>query len=290
MNSEVYENITALVDNEIKEKERRETLRRQIENNEDLKFEFEVQQSVKSLLKERFADQKAPEFLKAQVLESIKSKVPEKQIAQPKSSDILTYIKRKLIYPKAKLAFGTIILLILSTLLFKPFSDKQQMTPSGVEKAELGNLLFEAKENFKKIIDGTLKFHIESSNPNEIYQFFQNAGVGYNVAVPEFKDWDLAGAVVSEAKGKKLAHQIYQGRGKEILYLYQVSNDYCDKSIVKISEEIFAHLKTNPFYKLEEKDRATYIWKSKGNVYALVTNEKCERVEKDFLTSFIAQK
>lgn len=71
MQTDLLEEITALVDGEIADKARSHELSNLINNDENLSFEKHVQISVKSLCKNRFAKQKAPEFL----ISSIKNKL-----------------------------------------------------------------------------------------------------------------------------------------------------------------------------------------------------------------------
>lgn len=51
---------------------------------------------------------------------------------------------------------------------------------------------------------------------------------------------------------------------------------------------MLSYIENNPYYKVEEQNQATYLWKSGSNIYTLVTNEKCDKVEKHFLSSFIS--
>lgn len=71
MQTDLLEEITALVDGEITDMTRKKELLKLIINDEKLVFEKHVQVSVKSLCRKRFANQKTPNFL----AESIKSKL-----------------------------------------------------------------------------------------------------------------------------------------------------------------------------------------------------------------------
>ena len=77
MGIEIREEITALVDNEITDKSRIEELSLLLENDEKLLLEHHIQHKVKSLCKERFASQKAPDYLsvsiRSKILASIKT-------------------------------------------------------------------------------------------------------------------------------------------------------------------------------------------------------------------------
>lgn len=286
MKTKTSENITAFVDNELKNNKQEKELSDKIETDAELKFEYQIQNSMKNLLQKRFAEQKAPEHLRSKVLYSIRTEVPASRSNQ--SIGIFEQLKQLLNPGKIQFAFGMAIILAALLFLFQPFSTQEQTSNTSIKQARIGGIFFEANNNFDKIREGKLKCQITSSNPEEVASFFKKAGVSYEVSIPKFKNWDLAGGVVSEANGKKLAHQVYSGPNNEILYLYQVSDNYCKKSIVQISDEMLSYIENNPYYKVEEQNQATYLWKSGSNIYTLVTNEKCDKVEKHFLSSFIS--
>lgn len=71
-NSEnIFELITALVDNELDSKNY-QNLKEKIENDELLSKEYIIQSQIKNLLKKRFASHKSPDYLQKSILNKIK--------------------------------------------------------------------------------------------------------------------------------------------------------------------------------------------------------------------------
>lgn len=114
MKTKTSENITAFVDNELKNNKQEKELSDKIETDAELKFEYQIQNSMKNLLQKRFAEQKAPEHLRSKVLYSIRTEVPASRSNQ--SIGIFEQLKQLLNPGKIQFAFGMAI--ILAALLF----------------------------------------------------------------------------------------------------------------------------------------------------------------------------
>ncbi|MGD8781447.1 MAG: hypothetical protein PVH88_21090 [Ignavibacteria bacterium] len=276
----INENITAFVDDQITDPQKVKEIEKAISACDELRFEYNVQRSVKNLLRERFAGRRAPEQLRESVIQAtIKSNnVPA---AKPqKSFDIWS------IFKSPRFAFAAIILF---GLVFY-FNNGSTVDPVELFNEQSGNfnMAVQAERNFNSIINGELAVQIASNNPEEILKFFKKNGVNYICSVPTFNDWNLVGAVVSEDKGQKFAHHVYTGKEGQILYLYQVERKYfTSMKVLDLSSDLINYLTDGNVVKINKPDHNTFLWISGNNVYSLVSNENPNLIENKFLAGFL---
>ncbi len=276
----INENITALVDNEINDSRKINELNKAISENEDLLLEYNIQSSVKNLLKERFAGQKAPLHLRESVIQStIKSY--DNPVAEPKPIfDIWS------IFKSPQFAFATLI--IIAAVFY--FTGNSNVDPVKLFNQQSGNfnMAVQAERNFESIMKGELTVQLASNNPEELKAFFKENGVDYVCSIPTFDDWNLVGAVVSEDKGKKFAHHVYAGDDGQILYLYQVQKKYLTSTkILDLSNDMMDYLSDGNIVKVDKVDHNTFLWMSGENVFSLVSNESISKIENKFLAGFL---
>ncbi len=274
------EKITALVDNEIKDSIEAEKLKKAISENDKLLFEYNVQSSVKNLLRERFAGQKAPEHLRETVIRSTIKSHKNSVVETKKSFDIWS------IFRSPQFAFA--VLILIAAVFY--FNSDSTVDPVKLFNEQTGNfnMAIQAERNFESIIKGELKVQIASDNPEELKAFFKQNGVNYVCRIPTFEDWNLVGAVVSEDKGQKFAHHVYAGDNGKILYLYQVEKKYfTSDKVLDLSDNMMRYLSDGNVVKVDQSDHNTFMWMSEKNIYSLVSNENTNLIENKFLAGFL---
>ena len=281
MNKEILEEITALVDKEIKDPARVNELFREIENDPMLKFEYNVQLSTKNLLSSRFANQKAPEYL----TESIRSQIfNEIQPAEEETEKTSVFAKLKGVFLKPGVAFAFSLAVSLIIFLTFPVKKTTPVDLASLQKGSL-NMFVLANNNFEKIIQGTMPVQFSSSDPQAVKEFLKSQGVNYDILIPQCPSWKLKGACVSEQKGEKFAHHVYTDSKGKVLYIFQV-NEGClkKKKSLALSSEMLDYIDKGNFFRLEESDHCVFLFKEKKNIIALVSNEALDNVENNFLT------
>lgn len=273
----VQERITALVDGEIIDEIEKAETEKLVFSDDNLKFDFDAQNIVKKLLREKFAETRTPEYL----TESIKSKLMAETKVQSNYSKGASYwelfLKPQVVIP---LAAASILIIIF-------FYSSASFTPEKLVAEQTGqnNMFVQAVNNFSSIIDGKLSAQITSDDPQKISKFFVSAGVNYSTVIPKCKDWTLAGGVVSDEKGIKFAHHLYSDNQRHIVYIYQADIDFIqDKRVLTLTDDLMEYLKHNELV-LDYNKFASAIWLKDHKVFVLVSNDSLSKIKRNFLTS-----
>ena len=278
-----YEEITALVDNELSD-ERKDVILNMIDRDEDLQKEFYIQSDIKSMLKKRFANQQAPAYLYDSIMTQISSRNMldnENSRGENKLKEFLT----NLLQPKY--VFAIITLFAVVFFLSMPF---QTISESELVEKQTGqfNMWVQANSNFEKIINGELSAQIVSSNPQEIQNFFSEKGVDYSAEIPLCKNWDLLGGVVSEDKGTKFAHHVYADKDGHIVYVYQVSENYfTSQKVLDLSNDLMTYISEGNVVKHQYYDHVSFILKSHDKIFTVVANENPGKIESDLISQLL---
>jgi len=183
--------------------------------------------------------------------------------------------------PKILFGFGTVILVLLSLLIFeRPSYDKLLKAQSGED-----NMFVQAGNNFASILQGKLRVQFSSNKPTDLKEYFQKSGVTYNTCVPEFSQWELVGGVVSENHGEKFAHHVYQKNGT-VLYLYQVDIKCFRDGQLALSDSLLEEIHKGNIVNTNIKGNNAFVWEYEEKTFILFTNETEEKIKDNFLVYF----
>lgn len=281
-------NITSYVDGEITSLEESLRIKTLIETSAEFKFEYEVQSGVKSLLQERFSSGCASIELRENILKSLRAEVNAiEQSKKPvvKKINIIENIIGFFTHPVPALAALAGIFFIF--IYFFTFGTPERSFIFDREHGEY-NMVERARENFSKILSGELKPQFTEVNPQQIKNFFKTSGVKYETVIPECKYWKILGSVVSDCKGEKLAHTVYTSPKGEVMYLFQVDEEYFTKyKTLDVSEDLMQALKSEKYLKFSEEGTCIFMWKHTGKIFTLISNGNSETIETDFLAQLI---
>jgi hypothetical protein len=273
MNNQVkiFEEITALVDNELNDTVREQFLLNSIKNDVELNSEYQIQSSIKNLVGSRLSFVPTPGYLSARIKNQIREEAGQAKFSL---KDYLSPYFRKPVY-----AIPAAAAIILFLIIFQLDSSVN---------ISASDMFAQAEYNFNSIINGELKPQKLCNNSREVKNFFTNSGVTYATVVPEFSDWHILGAVVSNENGEKLAHHVYADNSGHIIYLYQVSeNQLTEKKLLELSPYLLNKCKTKRFVKFNSESHSTYLFIHNNNVFALVTNDEDAKIEKNFIANLI---
>jgi hypothetical protein len=270
MNNEL---ITAYVDNEIKDENLLNQITEKIQSDFNLKYEFEVQSLCKNIVKQKLPPVKAPDYLKQRILSEIK---PRESSFKKKTNFLLNLIARP------SFSFATAIVIVASIILITVNRFENKLPPDvDLASLESDNMFLQAINNYSSILKGELKPQYITDDSKEICNFFYKSGVNYSTVVPEFKEWKLLGAVVSEDKGTKLAHHVYVGSKNQIIYVFQVDEDYINK-VVKLDTDLLNYLDLGNCFSKEYNNNLVLFTKVNHNIFAVISNDDFDFVKNNF--------
>lgn len=270
MNSEL---ITAYVDNEIKDEKLLNEVSQKIQSDFNLRYEFEVQSLCKRIVKNKVSKVAAPSYLKEKIISEIKPKEAQKEQKRNFLFDI---------FYKPSFSFATALVIVVAIVLIT-INRYNTTTPPEIDLANLkpDNMFVQAVNNYSAILKGQLAPQLVSNNSKEICDFFSHNGVNYSTIVPEFKEWKLLGAVISEDKGHKLAHHVYVGNNNELIYVFQVDEGYIN-NIVDLDTDLVSYLDSGNCYSKEINKNLVLFTKIGHNICAVVANNDFENVKNNF--------
>lgn len=272
---EIIDEITSYIDDEIKDISVIRRIKKLIDENSSVRAEYMQQTAVKKLLNERFSATKAPEYLVNNIRHQIFKPLPAKK------SDPYQFIQY---FFEAKYAFALFVIVSFFILVSIPFIP--QLSPESLLSQQKGNnnMLIQTHTNFHKIVDGELKVQYVTKDSKSIAGFFETNGVSYSTIIPECPSWKVAGAIISETDGEKLAHTIFRNDKNEILYLYQANESLIkNKLLVNISDDLLQYLNDGKLLKVNDKDCQIIMMRCKDNIVAIASNAITSNLENSFL-------
>lgn len=277
---ELLEEITSFTDNELKDPVVIGRLKKLIDEDEAVREEYLIQSRTKNLLRERFANQTAPDYLSVRIINNIRKNIPQ-EIELPTSAETFTHKK---IFD-AKYIFVPAAALLFILLVSMPFNYEKTSEMLALQQTGKTNLLIQAQNNFYDIIRGKLNLHFSSHEPKDVIRYFNNKGVAYSTVVPRCPSWKVEGAVISEIDGIKLAHSVYKNSKGEILYLYQVDEKMLNNNPkLCLTDDLCKYLNNGGALKIKEKGYSIVMLKHSRNIVAVASNSNLENVETSFLT------
>lgn len=265
----------ALVDNEIFDESLKNQLVSRMETDADLRYDFMVQNLVKNLIRDKVRYKATPEKVRQKVINKIKPKELRLESGIGFFSGL---------FSRPAVSFATAVIVVLSVILIilnRPGIVEQK--DFAIEQFGEDNMFVQARNNFQSIVEGKLAPQLTSSNPDEIKNFFESSGVKYSTLVPEMPKWNLLGAVVSEDRGEKFAHHVYANNEGELVYLFQVDENYLHShEIIRITDDLLNFLEQGNCYKTQQDNYVTLMAKSENNIYAVVSNASLVDISQNF--------
>lgn len=274
----LIDKITSYVDNELKDQNLIDEVKDLINNNEIVRSEYFIQSNIKNLLKERFTNQTAPDYLKKRIINNIHF------ISTPVKKEKTKNIFINQIF-EIRFAFAVLALIVFILLVSMPFTPKLTTEILVAQQVGDNNFLVQTHNNFRNLVAGNLKVQHIALNREDLNDYFKNSGVKYSTSIPACPSWKADGAVVSEIDGLKLAHSIYKNDKGELLYIFQVDNKMIgEKSKLCMSNDLQNYISEGNYLKVKRNDCSIVIMKYGNNILAAASNSDLENIDKTFLT------
>ena len=286
---DLFEFITAFADNEILDPIIRNQIETLIEKDPECKYEYEIQIGIKNLLKKSCFKVEMPEVLKEKILFSIrnyKTSSLQNLLENIKLSFIDIFRSKSFNLKYAYIFFIFFFFSIATFFTFRFYSEKiDKLSFEEIKENyyDPENYFCQAAQNFKLILEGKLSPQIICRKPDQLKSFFYSNGVAYEIFIPYVENWTLIGGVISETKGKKHAHFIYQTKNDNLIYVYQVSKDCIEKNkTLKLSNKLMNYLKKHNYISLQKNSFYIYAFKLNNNYTIAVTNENLDESNNKF--------
>ncbi|HKI77692.1 MAG TPA: hypothetical protein VKA26_04045 [Ignavibacteriaceae bacterium] len=274
-NKKHEELLTAFIDNELKSQEELRAFEEALKEDPSLEFDLKAESLTKNILKNRSVRDKMPGKRKEGILRAL---------AAERISTQKKFTFKENIYNRKFIGFSTaaVILIAIILLLFN--------RPPGVniginisKQTGENNIVVLAANNFEKYMAGDKSVQFVSNNPEEIKNYFRTNGVDYETYIPDFDNYSLVGAFVTDHKGVKLANHIYSSPDGKYIYIFQVHENYLQgDSIVRITNDLLNYLKLGNDYKTTQKEYITVLKHKDKKVFAMVSNLDAEKLPINF--------
>lgn len=265
--------ITAYVDNEITDESLLNRITEQLNNDNSLKFDYNVQSFCKKIVTNKVKKIPAPDYLKSRIISEI---LPKEIVPKKKSNFILDFFNR----PSFSFATAIIIVIAIVLITFNRYNFNS-VPDIDVTNLQPDNMFLQAVNNYSSILNGQLTPQFLSDNSKEICNYFSSNGVNYSTIVPEFKEWKLLGAVISEENGTKLAHHVYVGNNNQIIYVFQVDEAYVNH-LIKLDPELVSYLDSGNCYSKVYNGNLVLFSKIEHNICAVIANDDFDYVKNNF--------
>lgn len=262
-NKKNREFITAYLDNELKSQEELNNFKKELERDPSLEFDVNTESLTKKMLANKLRINKTPDNIKRKILKNLSV---ERTASKNKSALVSK------IYSQRFITFSTVGIILLALLLL--LINRPDQTYSNIsEQTGNNNMLVMARTYFENFLVGKNSPQFSSNNLDEIKNFFKLQGVKYNIFIPEYNNYSLAGVSVLEHHGERFAHQIYTDKNGNFIYIFQVHENYFKgDSIIRLTEDLMNYLSKGNKYISKQKDYVTVLKKKNENVLALVSN------------------
>ena len=265
MKDNIYcDNISSLIDGEITEPKKVKELTEKINSDKKMKFEFLTHKLLKKTLKDKISSAALSVDQKNELLQKIRP--------TQKQNNILS--KLSIIQTKQFVAFGTFaVILIALILLIVNRPSVNTRSNIVLEGSRSQNMFIQAVDNFQNIVSGKMPIQMYSDNPQELQKFFKSNGVLYPTKVSIIKNCDLVGGFVSNYNGVNFAHHIYKDKRGNLLYMFQVDQNYFKANPkLFITNDLYQYLQNGNQYRLYLGNLLTIMTKVRNNICALISN------------------
>lgn len=262
-NKKNREFITAYLDNELKSQEELNNFKKELERDPSLEFDVNTESLTKKMLANKLRINKTPDNIKRKILKNL-------SVERTASKNKSVLVSK--IYSQRFITFSTVGIILLALLLL--LINRPDQTYSNIsEQTGNNNMLVMARTYFENFLVGKNSPQFSSNNLDEIKNFFKLQGVKYNIFIPEYNNYSLAGVSVLEHHGEKFAHQIYTDKNGNFIYIFQVHENYFKgDSIIRLTEDLMNYLSKGNKYISKQKNYVTVLKKKNENVLALVSN------------------
>jgi hypothetical protein len=255
--------ITAYLDNELKNQAELNNFKKELEKDPSLEFDLNAESLTKKMLTNKLRINNTPDNIKRKILKNLSIE----SIASKNKNALVSRI-----YSKRFITFSTVGIILLALLLLLINRPDQTYTNIS-EQTGNNNMLVMARTYFEDFLVGKNNPQFNSNNLDEIKNFFKLQGVKYDIFIPEYNNYSLAGVSVLEHHGEKFAHQIYTDKNGNFIYIFQVHENYFKgDSIIRLTEDLMDYLRKGNKYISKQKDYVTVLKKKNENVLALVSN------------------
>jgi hypothetical protein len=262
-NKKNKEFITAYLDNELKSREELNNFKKELEKDPSLKFDLDTEALTKKVLAGKLLLHKTPNRVKNKILGKLS--IETEALENRKTLVSKIYSQRFIAYSTV----GIILLALILLLINRPDQSYNNIS----EQTGKNNMLVMAKSYFENFLAGKKPLQLNSNDPAEIRDFFKSQGVKYETFIPDYENYSLAGASVTQHNGAIFAHHIYTDKNGKFIYIFQVHESYFKgDSIIRLSEDLMNYLKMGNKYVLRQKNYIAVLKKQNENVLAFVSN------------------
>jgi len=261
-----YEMITAYIDNQIKDPDEYDRIKKLVESNPDYYNRYIFEKLTKETFQKGNKRIETPAYLYTNIgnaiSEYIKNAEIKKSVQSSSNKDSISQIYSQQVNMeksnlKRYLMYGSFALIILVAFAFV-FNNYLQTNPQHTEN----DLVAVSRKIFDKVESGEVKLQFQSHNAKDLADSM-NKYLDFKVFVPDIKDAELEGGVCNEQNGEKLAHIVHKKNGV-IIYTLQANM----KDVMNNSEKIIlcpefkenVNAGKNWFQCNKDKSKTAVIW------------------------------
>lgn len=262
--------VTALADGEIADPKEAELLRRRISSDTELAVEYEVQRTVKKIVKTRCGFHPCPEELKSRILNEIKRTGGRKETT--------------ILYPRFTVSIAAAAVILIGMFILNSLTHVPNLI---AEQNGSDNMIVQAITNFSSIKAGKLTPQIVTADASKIQAFFDERGVQYATAIPSVRGCSLLGGVVSEDKGEKLAHHVYADPEGKLIYVFQADEaHFLLKKTLALSDDLWEKLESDRAYFAERDNYSLAVFRNGRNISTIVSDQNLATLKEE-LSSYL---
>lgn len=253
MNCKEYQElISASLDGELSAEEQRD-LDFHMSSCAECRAAFEVESSIKKLVKERISILQTPPA----VVQRIMNGLNEGQHAAALSwrERFQEFLSRPLVRPAIAIAVTAVLLFAL------------------LNRAPDVDFLQRSVDNFKSVAGGSTAFQEASGEPAVLKALFAEQAA-FPVLVPEMQGCTLLGGALDKHPGGVFAHVVYyHGMKAKKVYLCEVSWDkVLSEDGMTLNDDVRGKLESANYYSNVTPERTVILWRKGTTLCAAVSN------------------
>ncbi len=270
--------ISSLIDGEINDTKQEKELIEKIKKDKKFKFEFLTHKLLKKTLRDKITTASLSVDQKDDILNKIR----------PKQKQNYFLSKLSIIKTKQFVAFSTFaVIFIAFALLIVNGPSINNETNIALEGGRSQNMFVQAVDNFQNIVSGKMPIQMYSNDPKKIQDFFKANGVIYPIKISTVENCDLVGGFVSNYNGVKFAHYVYKDKLGNLLYMFQVDENYFKTNPkLFITNDLYQYLQNGNQYRLYLGNLLTIMTKDSNNICALISNLPEEELPEKYKLKF----
>lgn len=262
--------ITALADGEISDPKEADKLRSKISSDAELAVEYEVQRTVKKIVRNKCAFHACPEHLKNQILQEIRKKGGKSETT--------------IFFPRFTVGIAAAAVILLGMFILNGIVSSPNLI---AEQSGSDNMIVQAVSNFSSIKAGKLTPQIVTADASKIQAFFNERGVQYATAIPTVRGCSLLGGVVSDDKGEKLAHHVYADPEGKLIYVFQADEaHFLLKKTLALSDDLWEKLESEKAYFAERDNFSLAVFRNGKNISTIVSDQNLATLKEELSSYF----